>query len=722
MHSFDKNASAVLKKRDNWGLLLKALKRLDVLTGRDAVTTREWEAVCAAEDGAAVELISRLHRNLSGPGMMGRVPESGERGGEQRGGYDDRNARGFSGERDSRRAGDWDSTERQEYGHGRDHGRNNSHHYTIASSFEANDNGDRMTSFGHTSYGSRAELPREMSNDVDVRDYGAEPKPFRFQPGGGGGFDWDAYQKVYMSPTKEDIGDGGMLETGGGSGGSDDGHDERNDHSCDETSYDDEPDVHRHVAQSSGGQRRPMRPLRDRLRSPERATGRGDIQRSPHVQRSSPRNRAPHKFDGGASLLDWGPSLPHEEGEYGEEDGYGGDGYGRDGGYGNDVYGNDGYGNDSRYDTQREYRPQQQQWEREESADRDRRERSYREASANARRGAQKPKPKQKQKQPSKQPPRRDASGDENEHRRPRRDSANSGASEPEKVKNRGAATGFYNPTFYEMKYDKGEARGVATYKQLGVGGYYGKNEQPSEAQIRARSEGPYAGQYGMDYAPKRVSEYKRMLGDDGQYYKLGSLGKDLDTEEQIMARERREAIKEHDRVIREQNRLAAERSADILRRKGIAPPKPEQSRKGFLSHVGDRDPRILNANAPSKHEKMWAYANRFIPKPAQAPPKEIPEAPPRVHGVWKRPADEPHEFAEKKDNFRGEWPHEWGGAPEVRGPHENAPRKDRGRRGVRLQPDPIHDRGAKRELSELEQLEMEHRIHQQKLRELSLV
>ena len=248
------------------------------------------------------------------------------------------------------------------------------------------------------------------------------------------------------------------------------------------------------------------------------------------------------------------------------------------------------------------------------------------------------------------------------------------------------------------MKYDKGEARGVATYKQLGVGGYYGKNEQPSEAQIRARSEGPYAGQYGMDYEPKRVSEYKRMLGDDGKYYKLGSLGKDLDTEEQIMARERREAIKEHDRVIREQNRLAAERSADILRRKGIAPPKPEQSRKGFLSHVGDRDPRILNANAPSKHEKMWAYANRFIPKPAQAPPKEIPEAPPRVLGVWKRPADEPHEFAEKKDNFRGEWPHEWGGAPEVRGPHENAPRKDRGRRGVRLQPDPIHDRGAKRD------------------------
>jgi hypothetical protein len=39
----------------------------------------------------------------------------------------------------------------------------------------------------------------------------------------------------------------------------------------------------------------------------------------------------------------------------------------------------------------------------------------------------------------------------------------------------------------------------------------------------------------------------------------------------------------------------------------------------------------------------------------------------------------------------------------------------------VRLQPDAMHDRGAKREMSELEVLEMEHRIHQQKLRELSL-
>jgi hypothetical protein len=92
------------------------------------------------------------------------------------------------------------------------------------------------------------------------------------------------------------------------------------------------------------------------------------------------------------------------------------------------------------------------------------------------------------------------------------------------------------------------------------------------------------------------------------------------------------------------------------------------------------------------------------------------------VHGVWKETADAPEDFAAPSGNFRGEWPTEWGGPPDVRGPHQNAPLRDRGRRGMHLHPDEMHDRGAKRELSELERLEMEHRIHQQKLRELSLV
>ena len=77
---------------------------------------------------------------------------------------------------------------------------------------------------------------------------------------------------------------------------------------------------------------------------------------------------------------------------------------------------------------------------------------------------------------------------------------------------------------------------------------------------------------------------------------------------------------------------------------------------------------------------------------------------------------------APEDNNFRGEWPSAWGGREDVRGPHQNAPPVDRGRRGMQLQPDAMHDRGQAREMSELERLEMEHRIHQQKLRELSLV
>jgi hypothetical protein len=140
---------------------------------------------------------------------------------------------------------------------------------------------------------------------------------------------------------------------------------------------------------------------------------------------------------------------------------------------------------------------------------------------------------------------------------------------------------------------------------------------------------------------------------------------------------------------------------------------------------VGDRDPRNPGKNqAPSKHERMWSYAKRYIPKPVPAPPKKAPPAPPRVHGVWKEPAAAPEEFAAapEDNNFRGEWPSAWGGREDVRGPHQNASRVDRGRRGMQLQPDALHDRGAAREMTELERLEMEHRVHQQKLRELSLV
>ena len=229
-------------------------------------------------------------------------------------------------------------------------------------------------------------------------------------------------------------------------------------------------------------------------------------------------------------------------------------------------------------------------------------------------------------------------------------------------------APGFYNPTFYERKYDLGEARGVSTYERAAPAGTKARGA-PSEAQRRARTEGPYAG-HGMDYEPKRVSEYRRMLGEGGAYYKLGSLGGDLDTEAQRAAREKREAIKELDRVNREQNRLAAERSnANMAKKRGIPPRGADggaanRLEKGFLSHVGDRDPRNPGKNqAPSKHERMWSYAKRHIPKPVPAPPKKAPPAPPRMHGVWKEPAGGAEAFAAapEDNNFRGEWPSAWG-------------------------------------------------------------
>ena len=67
MHSFDKNASSVHKKRDNWGQLVKVFKK----HGLD-VRTREWEAVCASEEGAALGLVGKFHRILAGASTSGR--------------------------------------------------------------------------------------------------------------------------------------------------------------------------------------------------------------------------------------------------------------------------------------------------------------------------------------------------------------------------------------------------------------------------------------------------------------------------------------------------------------------------------------------------------------------------------------------------------------------------------------------------------------------------
>ena len=715
MHSFDKNASSVHKKRDNWSVLLKPLKK----AGFD-VATREWEAICAAEDGAAVAFVGKMHRRLAG-GSATMPPPSSADGGSRRTSarVGDGGRRG--GDADDRGGDDSWEDEFSARGRGDDH---------RASRGESSDERVIGGGWGSGTGGYGGDAPR---GDVDVRGYVASPSKFRFQPGASGGFDWDAYQREYMSPERGHQRDEQWLE---GRSGSADGGDEpreprRGDAAASSGRDDDDDDDDARGTP----RRRPMRPLRDREPSVSPAR-RSDSDRydsgTPPPRREPRRGRAPgpgpagppaRGFDGGASLLDWGPSLPGEEDAYGEaadaryyEDG---DGYDDRHGRHDDRHGGHDYDSAGRHgrSPRRSYGAQSREYRREE-ADGASRERRYREASTGARRHEPNDEPRSSR------------------DRRPRseRHTPDSREETPAErsfggEKPRGAP-GFYNPTFYERKYDLGEARGVSTYERSGAGGYHGAHERPSEAQRRARSEGPYAGQYGMDYEPKRVSEYRRMLGEGGAYYKLGSLGGDLDTEAQRAAREKREAIKELDRVNREQNRLAAERSNASLAKKrgdqrGAGGGAAKRLERGFLSHVGDRDPRNPGKNqAPSKHERMWSYAKRHIPKPVPAPPKKAPPAPPRMHGVWKEPAVGAEAFAAapEDNNFRGEWPSAWGGREDVRGPHQNAPPADRGRRGMQLQPDAMHDRGQAREMSELERLEMEHRIHQQKLRELSLV
>ena len=58
----------------------------------------------------------------------------------------------------------------------------------------------------------------------------------------------------------------------------------------------------------------------------------------------------------------------------------------------------------------------------------------------------------------------------------------------------------------------------------------------------------------GIDYEPGRPETYQRVLGQDGTYWTQGSLGGTVDSEEQIRAREKREAIKEMDRQVRAEN------------------------------------------------------------------------------------------------------------------------------------------------------------------------
>ena len=116
--------------------------------------------------------------------------------------------------------------------------------------------------------------------------------------------------------------------------------------------------------------------------------------------------------------------------------------------------------------------------------------------------------------------------------------------------------SGFYNPTFYEKLYDEGEARGCEGTTVRARAGTTAVRMATRAVETTAGR----TGSYGMDTS-KRARDYRRMLGENGEYFKLGSLGGDTETEEHVRARGRREAIRELDREVREQNRAAAERA-----------------------------------------------------------------------------------------------------------------------------------------------------------------
>ena len=709
MHSFDRNASSVHKKRDNWGLLVKIFKKHDM-----DIRTREWEAVCAAEDGAALALVEKLHHALAGGAHFQGATRDHHRDDDV-----DRSRR-------PRRSAHEAASPAEAARHSGDpprhapprHHRSDDDRGARGASVAAPSTSELMARGGGAAAvsGRRARDDAEDAaagravSTVDVAagrlvegeadEYVEPPRPFRFNPSSSGGFDWEAYQREYMSPGRDGGDGGGEAEDETVRGASRASRASRSSDEPEDLEF--EP---------RGARQRAMRPLRE---------GGGDalVGRDPGYDRDD----APPEYEGGfdpsASLLDWGPELPSDGFGYGGARGGGGGGGGGTHARGGGFDGYDGGG------TQRmriHSRAASASYEADAAPpDPDRGgARGRRRDPEEGHRGRRRDPPERGEGQGRRRDPTERGEG---QGRRRLDEDSFSSFGGPGPSPGRG---GFYNPSFYEKLYDRGEPRGILTYDNAGSGGYHRDDAYyVDDGPTRERSlDGPYAGAYGMDYEPKRAEDYRRCLGENGEYLKLGSLGVDVDTQAHREARERKEAIREMDRVVREQNRVAAERRRAARERSekktgaaGKASSSPPRLQKhAFRHHTGDVDP-IKGPREPSKHDKMLAYAKRHVPKPVQAPPKKAPPKPPRAWGHW----DEPVEDAFPRGP---EWPHAWGGAPDVPGPHQSAlgPSAKTTRRGMHLQPDATHDRGEKREMTELERLEMEHRVHQEKLKALRL-
>ena len=184
---------------------------------------------------------------------------------------------------------------------------------------------------------------------------------------------------------------------------------------------------------------------------------------------------------------------------------------------------------------------------------------------------------------------------------------------------------------------------------------------------------------HGMDYEPRRPDDYRRMLGENGKYLMLGSLGVDTDTEEHRKARARAEAIKEFDRQAREQNKIQAEKA----RAKKAKQPLVYRERLQQKFDINRSSDKPLDPNAPpSKRDVMLKYG-KTVPKPKPAAPREE-KAPQSVHEHGKGRG-----YSSRANDFVDYMNH-----PAV--PDES-------------------------QMAELERLEIEYRIHQEKLAALNI-
>jgi len=676
LHSFDPAASSVAKKRDNWGQLVKFFKRK-----KWDIRAREWEQVSAMESGAAQELMDKIFKYLGGtlgtpvvsPTSSARPSDNYEAGpsgmapgaarahshhshqqavpqrapapvsygqpGAQQPSYGQQVAHG--GGRPSvmdimeagpsqpsadpindlfgRFAGDDDD----------DHDNENDDpgpgpplaaRVVNPGRVPVSDAPARPASIGN-SRGSRSRKPI-ASDRRDAVDTGGG---FGFGDGGfrpyepkPGGFDWEAYQREYMQPRLRTPSPEPEPEP-------------EPEYEPEIPEYHHEPEPELEPARRRGGRR--MQPLPRSNRGPApRVT---PARESPHHggagggYESGPgpvRGGGNGGFDPGASLLDWGAPLPGDDTYYG-----GGEG---------DPYASQyaGYENDYHDD---------------------------------------------------RNPYANDPFGDGNGGRSPYNDR---GGSQMMSINNHASPGMKRSPVSKKPPVPKRSAmKQHSAYGGGGGGGGYddydgygyddpygGRARGPGYHDPHAYRPDRRAG-HGMDYEPRRPDDYRRMLGENGKYLMLGSLGVDTDTEEHRKARARAEAIKEFDRQAREQNKIQAEKA----RAKKAKQPLVYRERLQQKFDINRSSDKPLDPNAPpSKRDVMLKYG-KTVPKPKPAAPREEKvQQSVHEHGKGRGYSSRANDFVDYMNH------------PAV--PDES-------------------------QMAELERLEIEYRIHQEKLAALNI-